>query len=64
MCCCSQRQGHYAHGHHAHGSCGCGSRHQSCGEKGRPEPNLHQVVQNLQARVQAVEEQLAVQEAE
>ena len=64
MCCCNQHQGHRAHGHHAHGSCGCGSHRPSCGEKGRPETNLHQVLQDLQARVQAVEEHLATQEAE
>ena len=59
MCCCNKHQGHRAHGHHTQGSCGCGSRRQACGEKGHPETNLHQVLQDLQDRVQAVEEQLA-----
>ena len=54
MCCCCNQ-----HRHHAHGGRECGSHHQKCGEKGHPETNLHQVLQNLQDRVQAVEEQLA-----
>ena len=65
MCCCNQHHGHYARGHHSHGLCGCSSHRQACGEKGHSETNFHQVLQDLQARVQAVEEQLASeQEAE
>ena len=59
MCCCHQH-----HGRHAHGACGSGSRRQPCGEKGHSETHLHQVLQDLQTRVRAVEEQLGAEKAD
>jgi hypothetical protein len=63
MCCCHQHHNPHHRGHHHGEACGCGSHNRSCGETGhRDAHELVQVLESLQARVQAVEEQLAALE--
>jgi hypothetical protein len=62
MCCCHPGRGHSSQRLHAGRSCGCGSHGEPCDKTGHAEARtLHRAVQDLQARVQAVEEQLAAE---
>jgi len=66
MCCCCHHHHHHSRHHqsHHHGEpCGCGS-HGELREEARHEhaQKLRQVLEELQAKVQAVEERIAALE--